>query len=136
MTKIADTIGVHHVGLSVADLSQILRFFVETLGFEKVGEKPDYPAAFVSDGNNLITLWQVENPSSCQSFDRKNIIGLHHLALLVDGETKLDALFNKLEPTAEVDIEFAPMLLGAGPMKHMMCTIPGGIRMEFIAKTN
>ena len=30
-------------------------------------------------------------------------------------------------------IGFAPEPLGDGPTQHMMCYIPGGIRMEFIA---
>ncbi len=30
-------------------------------------------------------------------------------------------------------MEFAPEPLGGGPAKHMMCAIPGGIRVEFIA---
>lgn len=40
------TQGVHHVGLNVPDLQATRRFFIETLGFTQVGEKPDYPAAW------------------------------------------------------------------------------------------
>jgi len=58
---------------------------------------------------------------------------LHHLALRVEGHDALDALHGTLAETEGVDIEFAPEALGALPMKHMMCTIPGGIRMEFIS---
>jgi hypothetical protein len=32
-----------------------------------------------------------------------------------------------------VKIEFAPEPLGGGPTRHMMCAIPGGIRLELIA---
>ena len=41
-------------------------------------------------------------------------------------------LFEKLKGIANVDIEFPPELLGAGPRKHFMCNKPGGIRIEFI----
>ena len=37
----------------------------------------------------MITLWQAEDPTNAVSFDRKSVIGLHHLALAVDGESIL-----------------------------------------------
>ncbi len=39
MTQQATTRGVHHVGLTVPDLTRTRAFFVETLGFAQVGEK-------------------------------------------------------------------------------------------------
>ena len=60
--SIRTTQGIHHAGLTVPDLSAAQRFFTEGLGFETVGEVPDYPAAFVSDGAVMITLWQAEDP--------------------------------------------------------------------------
>ena len=36
----------------------------------------------------------------------------------------------------DVAIEFAPEPLGNGPSHHMRCAIPGGIRVEFIAKAS
>ena len=127
------TRGAHHIGLTVPDLQQARRFFLETLGFQQVGEKPDYPAVFVSDGTIMITLWQARDPASAVSFDRKNVIGLHHLALSVADETALKALHQRLDGSDGVVIEFAPEPLGEAPFRHMMCAIPGGIRMEFIA---
>ena len=70
---------------------------------------------------------------SAVPFDRKNAVGLHHLAFSVDGADALNALHDKLLGTGGVDVEFAPEPLGGGPAKHMMCAIPGGIRVEFIA---
>lgn len=133
MSETAATKGAHHIGLTVPDLAQTRAFFIDTLGFNQVGEVPDYPAVFVSDGTTMITLWQAVNPETAVAFDRKNIIGLHHFALKVDGADALDALHDKLKATDGVEIEFAPETLGGGPTAHMMCFIPGGIRMEFIA---
>jgi len=133
MPETSVTKGAHHIGLTVPDLANTLSFFVDTLGFTQVGEVPDYPAAFVSDGTTMITLWQAVNPQTAVSFDRKNIIGLHHFALNVDSAAALDMLHKKLKVTDGVEIEFAPESLGGGPIPHMMCSIPGGIRMEFIA---
>ena len=133
MTETAITHGLHHLGLTVPDLAATKAFFADTLGFRQVGEKPDYPAVFLSDGTTMITLWQAAAPASATPFDRKANIGLHHFAMRVDNAAALDALHTKLKATAGVDIEFAPEPLGGGPTRHMMCYIPGGIRMEFIA---
>ena len=127
------TEGAHHVGLTVPNLAETLSFFVETLGFDQVGEVPDYPAVFLTDGTTMITLWQASDPVSATPFDRKNAIGLHHLALKVANANVLEDLRRKLSDTEGVDIEFNPESLGGGPVTHMMCAIPGGIRMEFIA---
>lgn len=127
------TEGVHHVGLTVPDVAAARRFFVDGLGFEQVGEKPDYPALFVSDGTTMITLWQAEDPASAVAFDRRRVIGLHHLALKVGDHATLDRLHEALAGRDDVTLEFAPELLGAGPARHMMCRIPGNIRLEVIA---
>lgn len=127
------TRGVHHVGLTVPDLAAARGFFVDILGFAQVGERADYPAVFVSDGTVMITLWQAADPANAVAFNRKNVIGLHHLALLVDSQQALDALHARLEVTTDVSIEFAPEPLRGGPVRHMMCAIPGGVRIEFIA---
>ncbi len=134
-TKAATT-GVHHVGLTVHDLEESTRFFVDVLEYEKVGEVPDYPAAFVTDGNIMIALWRAADPDNAVAFDRKNVIGLHHLALAVENETALDALYGRLQDVEKLNIEFAPEPLSGLPAQHMMCNIPGsGIRVEFIAMT-
>ena len=132
MAKSPLTKGAHHIGLTVPDIKQTRTFFLETLGFEEVGEVADYPAVFLSDGTTMITLWQAENPATAISFDRKNVIGLHHFALMVDSPDALDDLHAKLQTLENVEIEFPPEPLG-DIATHMMCAIPGGIRTEFIA---
>ncbi len=81
----------------------------------------------------MVTLWQATDPESAVPFDRKNVIGLHHLALIVKNDAALDQLYESLQNTGGVTIEFAPEPLMGGPTRHMMCYIPGGIRVEFIA---
>ena len=107
---------------------------MDTLRYEQVGEVPDYPAVFLSDGSTMITLWQAEDPANAVSFDRKGVIGLHHLALAVNGDAGLDDLYLRLKNDHGVTVEFAPEPLAGGPTRHMICTIPGGdIRVEFVA---
>ena len=131
--SVTKTEGVHHVGLTVPHLGDARTFFLEGLGFEQVGEVPDYPAVFLSDGTTMITLWQAEDPASAIPFDRRRVIGLHHLALRVADPTVLERLHGQLADRSDVDIEFAPESLGGGPVQHMMCRIPGNIRLEIIA---
>ncbi|MEE9380005.1 MAG: VOC family protein [Hyphomonadaceae bacterium] len=133
MAQQAITSGVHHVGLTVPDVDETCGFFVDVLGFEKLGSRPDYPVTFVKDGGVVLSLWRVQDEDALIPFERKNTVGLHHLALIVDGEDKLEIAYNRLCTSAGVDIEFAPEWLGSGPSRHMMCLIPGGIRLELIA---
>jgi hypothetical protein len=84
------TCGVDHVGLSVGDLDSTRRFFCDCLGWRVVGERPEYPAAFVSDGQQIVTLWRVEAPDQAVAFDRRTNVGLHHLALAVADRAGLD----------------------------------------------
>lgn len=125
------TQGAHHIGLTVPDLGATRHFFIDTLGFDKVGEVPDYPAVFVTDGSTMITLWQAEDPATATPFDRRRNIGLHHFAMKVDPDG-LDGLHERLVADPTVEVEFAPEPLGELAVRHMMCYIPGGIRMEFI----
>ncbi len=133
MTTTPITQGAHHVGLTVPKLSDAATFFTETLGFSVVGEKPDYPALFVSDGSTMITLWQATNGTNATPFNRKTNIGLHHIAFKVADADALQNLHTTLSTTKNVAIEFAPEALGGGKTQHLMCTIPGDIRVEFIA---
>ena len=66
------TRGAHHIGLTVPNLGTTRKFFVDTLGYKQVGEIPDYPAVFLSDGSIMITLWQASDPINAVPFDRKN----------------------------------------------------------------
>lgn len=126
------TLGVHHVGLAVKDLAVTSDFFIDALGFKKVDDRPDYPAIFVSDGNVLVTLWQVTDGETATPFDRKGNIGLHHVAFKLATFEDLDAMYEKLRSLPDIQIEFAPELVGDGPAKHMIFREPGGIRLEFI----
>lgn len=133
MTDTAKTQGAHHIGLTIPNLAETKAFFTDILGYAVVGERPHYPAAFVSDGTIMITLWQAENAGAATPFDRKTNVGLHHLALKIADQEALAKLAETLSTTDGVEIEFAPEALGETPLRHMMCTIPGGVRVEFIA---
>ena len=128
----SETNGINHLGLSVFDLNKSVSFFVDCLGWEESGRDNTYPRSAVSDGHVRLTLWQVDHDLEVQPFHRRKNIGLHHLALEVSSEAKLNELHAKLVSSPQVSIEFEPQLVGSGPRKHMMCNEPGGIRIEFI----
>jgi catechol-2,3-dioxygenase len=125
------TTGIDHIGLTVVSLSNSLAFFTKCLGWRLTGERPDYPAAFVTDGNLKVTLWQVKDQAHYQGFDRRQNVGLHHLSLKVATLEDLQLLFNRIREWPDVTTEFGPELSGAGPKIHFMINEPGGCRMEF-----
>ncbi|MDN7808458.1 VOC family protein [Burkholderia gladioli] len=131
MSDSALTCGIDHLGLTVRDLAQTRDFFVQCLGWKLVGERPDYPAAFVSDGHLVLTLWQLKESEAPVEFDRKRNVGLHHLALRVASEAALNEVHQRASAWPGVRVEFAPEPLGKGPKRHTMIYEPGGIRLEF-----
>mmetsp|Transcript_3713 Transcript_3713/g.7096 ORF Transcript_3713/g.7096 Transcript_3713/m.7096 type:complete len:140 (-) Transcript_3713:67-486(-) len=120
--------GIHHVGLSVSDLTASLKFFSDALGYAQAGEVPSYPAVFVSNGKSFITLWQTEKDAN--AFDRKKNVGLHHLSLQVPSEDALGAVFATVKKHPGVVVEFEPEALGKGPARHFMFREPSGNRIE------
>jgi|GEM_PF-170022 len=125
------TRGLNHLGLTVRDLEASVAFFVDVLGWRVVGGYPDYPSQFVTDGHIFVTLWQANDPQAAVAFDRKNNIGLHHLALTVVSLEALHELHSRMLTAPGVEIEFAPELNGDGPTVHMMIAEPSGNRIEF-----
>lgn len=125
------TKGVNHLGLTVKNLQASADFFINTLGWKKAGGFPDYPSIFVSDGEIFLTLWQTKDVNKVIAFDRKNNVGLHHLALSVASEDILNELHQRFKSVPGLAIEFAPELNGKGPTIHMMIREPSGNRIEF-----
>lgn len=125
------TKGVHHLGLTVSSLAASAAFFTETLGWQEVRRVDEYPAIFVSDGTVMVTLWQAAEVDSAQAFDHRHNIGLHHVAFRVSSRAALDDVFARVQ-AAGARIEFPPEPLRDGPVMHMMCFEPSGIRVEFI----
>ncbi len=125
------TTGLNHLGLTVKNLQASADFFIKTLGWKKAGGYPDYPSIFVTDGKLFLTLWQTKNVNNVVSFDRKNNVGLHHLALTVASESTLHELHRRFKSVPNLVIEFSPELNGKGPTIHMMIREPSGNRIEF-----
>lgn len=78
-----------------------------------------------------MTLWQSKNAEKVVEFDRKNNVGLHHLALTVTSEETLEILHQRFKSMPNVVIEFGPEPNGKGPTLHMIIREPSGNRIEF-----
>ena len=126
------TMGIDHLGLTVGDLDLTRSFFVDCLGWQVVGERPSYPAAFVSDGHQMLTLWQADRSESHVPFDRRRNLGLHHVAFKVESLAALEDLHARASAWPGVVVEFPPEPLGGGPRIHCILREPGGLRIEFI----
>jgi catechol 2,3-dioxygenase-like lactoylglutathione lyase family enzyme len=129
---VSDTLGIDHLGLTVLSLEKTQAFFMECLGWTLRGERPEYPAAFVTDGKSILTLWQVKSSGEPVQFDRANNIGLHHVALRVANLAELQKVFAKVSAWPGVTVQFGPEISGKGPRMHCMIFEPGGIRIEFV----
>jgi lactoylglutathione lyase len=129
---VPETRGINHLGLSVINLDSSARFFTKALGWTESGRDNSYPRTAVSDGHVRLTLWQVDHQLAVEPFNRRKNVGLHHLALEIDSEDRLNALARLIADWPEAKIEFMPELVGKGPRKHMMFFEPGGNRIELI----
>jgi len=133
-TSDAITRGVHHLGLTVAELEPPQEFLEQVLGFHVVGSNPSYPAVFLSDGTVTLTLWKVQSEAGPAPFDRKRNVGLHHVALALADPSQMDAICTKLRSWPGALIEFGPQPTRAGAeARHVMFSIPGGLRFELRA---
>jgi len=124
----AETLAIDHLGLTVGDLGASRDFFVDCLGWSEFGGNPKYPAVYVTNGHAKLTLWQQRGTTG---FDRHANCGLHHTALKVPDEPRLNSLFARVKDWPGVVVEFSPELSGKGPKVHFMILEPGGTRLEF-----
>jgi len=124
------TLTLHHLGLTVASLSEAKHFFIDLLGWRIKREDEDYPCLFVSNEHVMLTLWQAKTDSPTP-FNRYSNIGLHHFAIQVISETELTSLHTILNNSIFA-IEFAPKPLRGSPSSHFMVYGPSDIRIEFI----
>lgn len=82
------TPGVHHVTLRVTDYERAKRFYVETLGFQVVLEKPNLFIFFA--GNTAIAVRGPEAGTPKGDSFNPFRVGLDHLALACEDEVEIE----------------------------------------------
>ena len=128
------TKGIHHLGLTVKDLDEAKKFFVEMLGWSVLAENSSYPNMFISNGYTTLTLWQVQTKSPIQ-FNRKENIGLHHVALAVESQEELNKILSLMKKSRhQVEFDIQPVNEGSNSL-HFIMIGPSGIRIEFISSS-
>lgn len=116
------TQGLHHVGITVTNLEVSKGFYTEVFGLEVVGEQPGV-SAFLSDGTNMITLWQTAEQRASVA-----VAGLHHLAFRVPTLAALQEVERRLQARG-AEIQFDG--LGEyGRLVGMFFYDPDGVRLE------
>jgi catechol 2,3-dioxygenase-like lactoylglutathione lyase family enzyme len=126
------TSGINHLGLTVKDLDETTRFFVDCMGWTQLVRDDAYPRTTVSDGKCRLTLWQADRQGPVVAFDRRSNIGLHHVAFELTSYAELVAATKRVAQFAGVIVEFEPEPVGSGPRMHAMIREPGGLRIELI----
>ena len=83
----------------------------------------------------MLTLWQTEEGAT--PFDRRNNVGLHHLAIRVSSLNALQTAFDTVTKKVDgVEIDFEPTEMKGTPFHHAMVLEPSGNRIELTYHTS
>lgn len=140
---------VDHVAITVPDLDQAVRFFVEALGASLLYvEGPIAEGRWMADNLNVdaaascriamlrlgpttnLELFDYRAPEQNRQVPRNSDIGGHHLAIYVDD---IDAAFTYIRDLPGVTCQGEPKTITIGPLtgcRWMYFTTPWGLQME------
>jgi len=104
--------GIHHIGLTVRDVEASAAWYVDVLGFRRVGrfEAPDGARrkVFLRHDGLAARLGLTEHRDGGREPFDETRPGLDHLAFEVDGRDQLDAWARRLADAAVVHAPVAP----------------------------
>lgn len=104
--------GIHHLGLTVRDVDASATWYVDVLGFRRVGgfESPDGARrkAFLRHDGLQARLGLTQHRGGGQEVFDETRVGLDHLAFVVADRAELDAWSTRLTAAAVVHSPVAP----------------------------
>ena len=89
------TPGIHHVALRVSDFQRARQFYIDTLGFDVVLEKPNFLIFFA--GQTAIAIRGPEQDTGQHGDFNPFRVGLDHLAMACDDEQELQRIAAALD---------------------------------------
>jgi len=103
---------IHHFGLTVRDVESSAAWYVEVLGFRRVGEfeSPNgaFRKVFLCHGGLRARLGLTEHQDGGQKLFDETRVGLDHVAFEVPDREELDAWASRLAAAAVVHSPIAP----------------------------
>jgi glyoxylase I family protein len=91
MNTMIQTEAIHHLTLTVTNLTRAVEFYTTMLGFHKAMElSPN--RVLLANGRTILALTEAPDPSQAVLNDRfnENRVGLDHLSFYVSNHTKLE----------------------------------------------
>jgi catechol 2,3-dioxygenase-like lactoylglutathione lyase family enzyme len=126
--------GIHHLGLTVRDADASAAWYVEVLGFHRVGEfeSPDGACrkVFLRHDGLQVRLGLAQHRHGSQDLFDETRVGLDHLAFAVADRAELDGWATRLADLAVVHSPAVPAnsILGA---TVLVLRDPDNIQLEF-----
>lgn len=104
--------GVHHFGLTVRDVEASAAWYIDVLGFRRVGDfnSPDgaYRKVFLRHDGVQQRLGLAQHRNGGQDAFDETRVGLDHLAFAVSNRGELDAWATRLDASGVVHSPVAP----------------------------
>ena len=98
MNTSIQTQAIHHLTLTVTNLSRAVEFYTELLGFQKAMDLSP-SRVLLANGKSILALTEAPDPSQAIRADRfnENRVGLDHLSFNVSSRTTLEEAVRRFD---------------------------------------
>ena len=98
MNTTIQTEAIHHLTLTVTDLSRAVAFYTELLGFQKAMDLSP-SRVLLANGKSILALTEAPDPAQAIRDDRfdENRVGLDHLSFNVSSRTTLEEALRRFD---------------------------------------